>query len=128
EDVEKQLARNVVPDTLALSDRFAEVGMALQLQLQVALKRLFDVFADQQLAQILQVGQPTEEENALDEPVGVLHFIERFLVRMLAEALEAPVVEHARVKKILIDRGQFVFQNGVQMTNDRSAALHLELR
>src|SRR5690606_40363367 len=64
-DLEKQLARNVVPDTLALSDRFAEVGMALQLQLQVALKRLFDVFADQQLAQILQVGQPTEEENAL---------------------------------------------------------------
>jgi len=58
-----------------------------------------DVLADEQLAQILQIRQPLEKKDALDQTVGVLHLVDGFLVFQFAEAAQAPVVQHARVQE-----------------------------
>ena len=41
------------------------------------------VFANHQLAQILQVGQGIQHENAVYQPVGMLRLADRFLVFLL---------------------------------------------
>jgi hypothetical protein len=56
EDVLEDFARDVVPDRLAVGDRLLKRRTRSLLELEVALERLFCAFADQQLAEILQVG------------------------------------------------------------------------
>ena len=46
------------------------------------------IFADQQLVQFLQIGQSFQKQNAYDQLVGVLHLVDRFLMRMFAELVE----------------------------------------
>jgi hypothetical protein len=125
QDVLEQFARDVVGHLFAIRDRLPQVRMRLHFQLQVAVQRFLHALADQQLAQVLQVGQPIQEQDALDELVGVLHLIDRFLVRVLAEALEPPVLEHAGVQKILVDGRQFVFQNDVEVAQYGCVTLHV---
>jgi hypothetical protein len=78
--------------------------------LQIAAQALFDVLADQQLVQILQIWQALQEENAVDEPVSVLHLVDRLMVFVLVQLLEPPVAEHASVQEILVDRRELVTQ------------------
>ena len=47
---------------------------------------------------------------------------------MLVQFLQAPVLPHARMKKILVDRGQLVFQRPVKVRNDFVVAFHNLLR
>ena len=54
------------------------------LELEVAVEHLAGVFTDQQLSQILQIGQAFEKEDALDQLVGMLHLVDGFFVLMLA--------------------------------------------
>ena len=44
--------------------------------------------------------------------------------RLLAEALEPPVAQQARVHEVLVDRGEFVLQHLVQVRDDRGIAFH----
>src|SRR6185312_11695335 len=67
QDAAEQLAADVVRDTLAVGDGGAQVLRGSQLQVEIRLQRLDRVFADVQLAQVLQVGQPIEEQDALDQ-------------------------------------------------------------
>jgi hypothetical protein len=102
--------------------------MTVALELQVALQRLFDVLADQQLAQVLQVRQAFQEQDALHQSVGVLHLVDRLVVGVLAQARQSPVIEHPRVQKVLVDRGQLVLEDLVQRLQDDGVALHRVLR
>jgi hypothetical protein len=74
--------------------------------------------------QVLQVGQAVEEQDAFDQLVGVLHLADRFFVDDVAEALEAPVVQHPGVQEILVHRGQLVGEHLVQPKDDGAVALH----
>ncbi len=82
------------------------------------------ILADEQLSQILQVRQSIQKQDALDQAVGMLHFIDGFFVLEFAEPLHTPVVEHARVQEILIDRGEFVFQRLIEEFKYFGVALH----
>ena len=82
--------------------------MRATLEREVALDRFLDVLPDEQLVEVLQVRQAFEEQDALHEPVGVLHLVDRLLPLVLAETLEAPGVEHPRVQEILVDRRELV--------------------
>ena len=64
---------------------------------QVALEHLFGVFADVEPTEILHIGQPLKEQNALNELVCVLHLIDGFVIFVLAQFLQAPVFVHTRV-------------------------------
>ena len=58
-------------------------GIACLLEPQVAFEDFLNILADQQLVEVLQVRQAIEEEDALDQPVGMLHLVDRFIVFVL---------------------------------------------
>jgi hypothetical protein len=82
------------------------------------------VLADHQLVQVLQVGKAFQEKNALDQLVGVAHFLDRFVVFMLAQRDSAPVLVHAGMQEILVDGGEFHRQCLVQILDDFLVAFH----
>ena len=78
-------------------------------------------------AEILQIGQSFKHQNAVDDVIGVVHFTKAFLIHLLAQRIKAPVAEHARVQKILVDRGQLIFKYYIQVFNDFRIAFHHNL-
>src|SRR5690606_27307251 len=81
-----------------------------------------------QLAQRLEVRQPLEEQDAVRQLVGVLHLVDRFLVLVLGEIFEAPVLQHLGVQEVLVDRGELVVERLVEVLDDLGIALHGWLR
>src|SRR6185437_11783662 len=102
--------------------------MRRHLELQVALETLPHVLTDEQLAEVLQVGQAVEKQDALNETIGMLHLIDRLFLLVRLQALQTPMTEHARVQEILVDRRELVFQHDVQMPQYFGIALHAPLR
>ena len=72
----------------------------------------------------LQVGEAVEEDDALDELVGVLHLLDQFLAPFLGQGLVAPVVEQPVMQPILVDRGELVPQASIEIFDDFCVALH----
>src|SRR6056297_984116 len=124
EDLAEQVAAHVIADRFAVGDGVLEIRQRDVLHLQVALEDLLDVLPDHQLAEILQIRQSLEEQDALDEPVGMLHLVDRFLVFLLAEFFQPPVLQDPRVQEILVDGGQFVLEDLVQVLDDLGIAFH----
>jgi hypothetical protein len=91
---------------------------------QIAGQNFGHVLANHQLAQVLQVGQAVEHENAVHQHVGVLHLADGFVVLLLGQLAKAPVLEHAVVHEVLVDGGQFVLELGLQVANDLWVAFH----
>jgi hypothetical protein len=54
----------------------------------------------------------------------MFHLIDRFCVLMIPQFAKTPVFVDSGVKKILIDRGQFVPEHAVQMFYNRCVAFH----
>ena len=123
-NVHQQIARHVILDGFAVCDGRGVHRMRLHFALQIAQQYLAHVLADEQLAQVLQIRQTLEKKNALDQAIGVPHLIDGFVVFDLAEALQAPVIEHARMQEILIDRGQLVLQRLVEKIQYLRITLH----
>ncbi len=126
EDLLKQVAADEVLDGLAVGDSGAQVGHRVHLQLEIAVEYLRDVLSDTQATEVLQVGQPLQEQNSLDQAIRVLHLVNGLAVFVVGQLVDAPVLQHARMQKILVDRGQFVLQDRVQMLDDFGVAFHSE--
>ena len=54
----------------------------------------------------------------------MLHFLQGFPVVVFSQTDDPPVLENARMEKILVDRREFVLQNPVQKSDDLRVALH----
>jgi len=74
--------------------------------------------------QVLEIRKTFQEQDAVDQHVGVLHLADRLVIGDLAEALEAPVVVHPRVQEVLVDRRQLVGEHRVEQTDNAGIALH----
>src|SRR3954469_14806706 len=98
--------------------------MRLQLKSQIALQRFLNVLADEQLPEILQIGKSIQKKNALDELVRMLHLVYRLVLRIIGRTFQSPVRDHAEVKKVLVDGGQLILEDRVQMPNDGWITLH----
>ena len=98
--------------------------MGGELELQIAIERLVNRLADEQLVQVLEIGQTLEEEDARHQAFRVTHLVDRFLALVLRKTLESPVVEHLCVEKILVDRRQLVHQYGIQPRDNLGVTLH----
>src|SRR5690554_1675651 len=90
----------------------------------VTTKNLLDILANAQLAQLLQVRQPFQKQDTLDQFVGVAHDNNGCLVRQLVQTLKTPVLTHASVQEVLVNGDQLVAQHYVQMLNNSWIALH----
>ena len=120
----QQVARDVIAHGFAVCDAFLDGRLGRHFQAQVARQNLGHVFTDLQLGQVLQVGQAVEHEDAVHQPVGVLHLADRLFVFLLGQLAKAPMLEHAVVQEILVDSGQFVLELRLQMANDLCVTLH----
>ena len=54
----------------------------------------------------------------------MLHLADGFFVFLLGQLVEAPVLVHAVVQKVLVDGGQFVLELGLQPGNDLCITFH----
>ena len=77
-----------------------------------------------QLAEVLEVRQALEEEDAFRQLVGVLHLVDGLVVLVLREFLQSPVLQHPGVQEILVDRDELVVERLVQVLDDLRIALH----
>ncbi len=74
-------------------DRVAQQRQRFHLQCEIGLEHLLDRLADAQPAEQLEIGQAIEEQDALRQPVGMLHLVDRFVAFEFGELLDAPVIE-----------------------------------
>src|SRR4029077_12891853 len=65
-----------------------------------------------------------EEQDAIDQLVGVLHLVERGVILAVAEFCDAPMAQHPGMEEILIDRGQLALEHRIQMLDDSLIAAH----
>ena len=72
-------------------------------------------------AEPLQVGVAVEEQDPVDERVGVLHLVDRQVVEDLAEPAEAPVVEHPRVQEVGVGDRELEGERLVEQLDDAGA-------
>ena len=75
-------------------------------------------------AEPLEVGHAVEEEDALDQLVGVLHLVDRLVAEVLRERLVAPVVEHLVVDEVLVHGRELGGEDLVEQLDDLSVSSH----
>ncbi len=120
----EQLHRNEI-FVLAADLAGAGIGVAGNvLALEIALQHLFDVLADHQGCDVLQIGEALQEEDAIHELVGVVHLLDRFLALLLRKAGVAPVIQHAVMQPVLVDGAQLELEGLVQDVDDLFLAFH----
>ena len=124
EDILEQLPRHVIADRLAVLDGITQVRLGAAFEPQIAAEDFLRVLADQQLAEILQVGKALEEQDPLDQLVRMFHLVDGLVVLMLGQPFKAPVPVHARVQKILVDGRQLVLQDLVEVFDYPGVAFH----
>ena len=91
---------------------------------EVGFDDLLDRLPDAQRIEILHVGEAVEEEDAVDELVGVPHLLDGFLAPLLGEVLEAPIVQQAIVQPVLVDGRQLASQAAVHVFENLGVATH----
>jgi hypothetical protein len=72
----------------------------------------------------LEIRQALQEQDALDQLVGVLHLVDGLVILLLAELVEPPVLVHPGVQEILVDGGELVLERLVQKRDDLLVAFH----
>ncbi len=63
-----------------MGDGLPQIGQRFFFEFEIAGDHLFDIFADQELVEILQIGKPAQEQDPLYERIGVLHLVDGFFV------------------------------------------------
>ncbi len=91
---------------------------------QVGFQNFLDVLADLERRHGLQVGMALEENDALDQLVGVVHFLDRFLALLPRELGVTPILKKPVVQPVLVDRAEFQKQRLVKPLDDLFFALH----
>lgn len=71
---------------------------------EIRLERFLEVLADPQRIQLLQVGMAFQEDDPLDQPIRVVHFLDRSAARLVGDLAEAPVLLQPVMQPILTDR------------------------
>src|SRR5262249_2975902 len=75
-------------------------------------------------AELLEIRHAFQEEDALGQVAGVLHLANGFLVVLLGETVEAPVLAHLGVQEVLVDADELPSEHVVQRLDDLLAPLH----
>jgi hypothetical protein len=82
-------------------------------------------FADGEMHRLRQAGRGVQKENALDEGLGMFHFIDGLLLDELAQSRELPGLTHLGVKEVLIDGSQLFLESFVEGGDDFRISLHI---
>src|SRR5690554_6289425 len=124
QQVTEQITRDIVLDLFAVFDGLDVVVAPVMLDLEIALEHFADVFTNVQFAEVLQVGNAFEEQNTVDQLLGMLHLFDGLVVLPLGQFLQAPVLVHFGMQKILVDGYQLVAESLVEMFDNLDVAFH----
>src|ERR1017187_10284786 len=121
----EELARCIVALIPSDLNRSVVHRHRVQFQLEIALDLLFDILPDVDMHQLGHAGRCIEEQNSLDEDLGVLHLVDGLLLDERSELVVLPVLTHLRVEEVLVDGRQLFFQRGIQFNDDFRISLHM---
>ncbi len=124
EDAFEQCSRRVVTDRRADSNAVVEPLDRCVLELEVELELRGHGLADGDRKQALHVRHPLEEQDPVDDHVGVLHLVDRLVADVVGQMAIAPVLAHLGVNEVLIDRRQLGRQHIVQDLEDLGISTH----
>ena len=91
---------------------------------KVGFEHFLDRLADAQRSNALQVGMALKENDALDQAIGVVHFLDGFSAFLGGELLVAPVVQKAIMHPVLVDRAELEKEGLVKPLDDLCFAFH----
>src|SRR5690554_2905848 len=127
EQVSEQVTSDVILDLFAIFDGLDVIIAPVMLDLEVALEHFADVFTNVQFAEVLQVGDAFEKQDAVDQLLGMLHLFDGLIVLPLGQLLQAPVLIHLGMQKILVDGYQLIAESLVEMLDNLGVAFHCVL-
>src|ERR1700735_4776995 len=120
----EQVARDVIAHAVAMRGGFFVKRACRHFGDKVAVEHFLDRLADMQRIEHLHVGKAVEEDDTVDQLVGVFHFLDGFLAPLLGEILVAPVAEQPIMQPVLVDGRQFMPERLVEVIDDAGLALH----
>lgn len=120
----EKLPGNIVFNLLAVGDGFPEWGNGFEFQFQIATKHFFRIFTDHDFAEVLQIGQPFKKKNALDQLIGMFHFVDGFVIFFFVEFAKAPIFVHPGMEEVLIDRCQLVGKGFIKEFDNFRVTFH----
>ncbi len=126
EDMREQIAADIIAHAFRIFDRIAQQRNSVFFQSHIRFQDLFDGLADAQFVHRLKIGQAVEEQHTLCQLVRMLHLFDGFLTLILGQFGHAPIIKHAVMQPVLIDRCQLIRESFVKEFNDFGIALHRE--
>jgi hypothetical protein len=72
----------------------------------------------------LHIRKSIEKDDALDDLVSVLHFLEGFGAPFLRQRAISPILQEPVVQPVLIDGGELVPQASIEILDYPGVALH----
>ena len=123
----EQVAGDVVLDRVAMGGGLLIERARRHLGREIAVEHLPHVLSDVKRIEHLQVGKAVEKDDALDDLVGVLHLLDRFLAPFLRQVAVAPIVQEPVMQPVLVDGRQLMPQAAVEIFNDSCIALHVPI-
>jgi hypothetical protein len=70
------------------------------------------------MERLVQGRHALQEEDPIDQPLGMAHFLERLLVDLLMQTYVPPVLTHRGMKKVLVDGRHFSFKDLIELHDD----------
>ena len=71
-----------------------------------------------------KLGSPSRNSTRFDQLVGMFHLIDGFVILLVPEPLEAPVIIDAGMQEVLVDGNQLIGQHLVEVGNDFGISFH----
>ena len=123
----KKVSGHVVLGAVAVSRRLLVKRTGGHLGSKVAIQYLLDGLPDMQRIKHLHVGKAIEENDAMNEFIGVFHLFDGLLAPFLGKGLIAPVLEQTIVQPILIDGRKLVTQRLVKVFDYGCISAHSDV-
>ncbi|MNT53213.1 hypothetical protein D3C72_1902910 [compost metagenome] len=122
----EDVAAHVVLVLLAQGDALAQRGAHFVFQLEVGTQHVGHRITGMD-GPGAHVRGAFQEEDALQQGVGVLGLLFHLVVDTLEQLVEAPVLVHPRMQEVLVPGSQFAAQQVLEVFHDFGLALHLHI-
>src|SRR5260364_10549 len=99
ENGREKIARHKIAHRFAIRNGLLATGLRRLLKFYITAQNFGNVFANEQLVQILKIRQTIKHKNTLNQLVRMFHFANRLLIFTLSQFFKSPVLVHSGVQK-----------------------------
>src|SRR5713101_6285748 len=120
----QHLAASVVTDLYRVRDHSVETADRHGFDLKIKRELVEDALAHPDLLKPRQIRNAVEMKDPLDNLLGMVHLADRLRADFLRQPLEAPVLAHHRMDKVLVNPGQLARKEFVEPLDKLGVTLH----